>query len=78
MAQPTAYKTAETGSEREHNRSDSGAADAKSGGELAEHEKWLYDNPEALAAVRRGLADSAAGRGVKVSFLEFADIDADE
>jgi hypothetical protein len=26
------------------------------------HEAWLFDNKEALASVRRGLADSAAGR----------------
>ena len=43
-----------------------------------EHEKWLYNNPNALAEVKRGLADSAAGRGVKMSFVEFANIDIDE
>lgn len=26
------------------------------------HEAWLYENKEALKSVRRGLADSAAGR----------------
>jgi len=26
------------------------------------HETWLFDNKPALAAVKRGLADSAAGR----------------
>ncbi len=41
---------------------------------LAEHEEWLYNNPEAMAAVERGLDDSAAGWGVKKSFPEFADI----
>jgi hypothetical protein len=44
----------------------------------SEYEEWLYNNPEALADVKRGLADSAAGRGVKMSFLEFADIETDD
>lgn len=44
----------------------------------ADYEKWLYENPEALADVKRGLADSAAGRGVAMSFLEYADSDVDE
>ncbi|MDQ2801011.1 MAG: hypothetical protein M3Y13_15365 [Armatimonadota bacterium] len=44
----------------------------------AEQEQWLLNNPEALAAVKRGLADSAAGRGVKMSFLEFADNDLED
>ncbi len=41
---------------------------------LAEHEKWLYENSEALAAVKRGLADAAAGRVHRMSFAEYADI----
>jgi predicted transcriptional regulator len=44
----------------------------------AEYEEWLYNNPKALAEVKRGLADSAAGCGVKMSFLEFADIDTED
>lgn len=43
-----------------------------------EQDNWLDRSPEALAAVQRGLADSAAGRGVKMSFLEFADADIDD
>lgn len=36
-------------------------------------ETWLYDNPPALAAVKRGLADSAAGRTRKRgSFAAYA------
>jgi len=30
--------------------------------EVPAREKWLFENPEALARVKRGLADSAAGR----------------
>jgi predicted transcriptional regulator len=30
--------------------------------EIPAREKWLFDNPEALANVRRGLADAKAGR----------------
>jgi hypothetical protein len=47
--------------------------------DLAEHEKWLYNNPEALAAVKRGLADSAAGRvHVRRSYAEYADIEIED
>jgi hypothetical protein len=30
--------------------------------EIPAEERWLYDNPRALESVRRGLADSKAGR----------------
>ena len=30
------------------------------------YEAWLFENPEALAAVRRGLADAAAGKITEV------------
>jgi len=30
------------------------------------YEAWLFDNPEALASVRRGLADAADGKTSKV------------
>jgi hypothetical protein len=30
--------------------------------EILAREKWLFEKPEALASVKRGLADAAAGR----------------
>jgi hypothetical protein len=36
--------------------------------EIPEAERWLYENPQALASVRRGIADAKAGRLTKVSF----------
>jgi hypothetical protein len=39
-------------------------------------EAWLYRNPKALASVRRGLADAAAGRTNSLgSFARYADED---
>jgi|GEM_PF-3397567 len=38
---------------------------------IPERERWLYENPEALAAVKRGLADIAAGRVHRMSFTEY-------
>jgi hypothetical protein len=36
-------------------------------------EEWLYRNPEALASVRQGFADAAAGRTVYLgSFAKYA------
>lgn len=36
--------------------------------EIPADEQWLWNNKEALASVRRGLADSKAGRVTRMSF----------
>lgn len=39
-----------------------------------EREAWLYDNPEAMEMVKRGLAESAAGEVSDLgSFIKFSD-----
>ncbi|CAN5531307.1 hypothetical protein BH11ARM2_BH11ARM2_02320 [soil metagenome] len=44
-----------------------------------EREAWLFDNPEALASVHRGLEQSARGKGKSLgSFTQYADLDIDE
>ncbi len=41
--------------------------------EIPAREKWLFENPKALASVQRGLADAKAGRFVnRRSYAEFA------
>lgn len=41
--------------------------------EIPAREKWLFENPEALASVRRGIADAKAGRVVsRPSFAKYA------
>lgn len=41
--------------------------------EIPAREKWLYENKEAIACVRRGLADAKAGRVKSLgSFAKFA------
>ena len=42
--------------------------------EVPAREKWLFDNPEALSSVRRGLLDAAQGRVVEGgSFAHFVE-----
>ena len=44
-----------------------------------EHERWLYDDPEALASVNRGLDDLAAGRTHKRrSYAEYAEVQVED
>ena len=46
---------------------------------IPERERWLYENPEALAAVKRGLADIAAGRVYRrQSYAQYADIEIED
>ena len=41
--------------------------------EIPAREKWLFENPEALASVRRGIADAKAGRTKSLgSFAKYA------
>ncbi len=47
--------------------------------EIPEREAWLWNNPQSLAAVRRGLEDAAAGRVVDAgSFAQYANLEIDE
>ncbi len=74
MAQPQAYKTLKAKAVTERDpASYAETAETNGRGELAEQDKWLLNSPETMASIKRGLADSAAGRGVKKSFIEFAD-----
>lgn len=46
--------------------------------EIPAKEKWLFDNPKALAKVRQGLEDSAEGRTYnKGSFSQYLEDEAD-
>jgi hypothetical protein len=38
--------------------------------EIPPDEQWLFDNPEALAMIMKGLEDSANGRVVKLNIDE--------
>jgi hypothetical protein len=47
--------------------------------DIPERERWLFENPEALAAVKQGLKDSAEGKGEYLgSFAEYADLEIDD
>jgi len=44
--------------------------------EIPAREKWLFENPKALASVRRGLADAKAGKTKSLgSFAKYVDED---
>ncbi len=46
---------------------------------IPEREHWLFENPEALAAVKQGLKDSAEGKGEYLgSFAEYADLEIED
>ena len=46
---------------------------------IPESERWLFENPEALAAVKQGLKESAEGKGEYLgSFAQYADLEIDE
>lgn len=45
--------------------------------EIPERERWVYENPEVLASLERGIEDAAAGRLVKIDPSRFL-IDEDE
>ena len=46
---------------------------------IPERERWLFENPGALAAVKQGLKESAEGKGHYLgSFAQYADLELDE
>ena len=46
---------------------------------IPESERWLFENPEALAAVKQGLKESAEGKGEYLgSFAQYADLEIEE
>jgi hypothetical protein len=46
---------------------------------VPEDEAWLWENPDALRAVLKGIEESKAGKATYLgSFAEYADVDLDE
>lgn len=47
--------------------------------EIPARERWVWDNPNVLASLRRGIDDLASGRVYDLgSFEQYADIDVDD
>lgn len=46
---------------------------------IPERQRWLWQNPEALAMVQQGLKEAAEGKGRYLgSFAEYADLEIDD
>lgn len=46
---------------------------------IPERERWLFENPEALASVKQGLKESAEGKAKYLgSFAQYADLEIDD
>lgn len=46
---------------------------------MHEREAWLFNNPEALASVRKGIEESAKGKGTSLgSFAQYMDDDLED
>ena len=46
---------------------------------LPENQRWLWQNPEALAMVQRGIQQAAEGKGRYLgSFAQYADLEIDD
>ena len=41
---------------------------------VPKHERWLWQNPAALSAVRQGLEEAKSGLGKAVDYSQYADI----
>jgi hypothetical protein len=47
--------------------------------DIPERERWLFENPEALEAVKQGLKESAERKGEYIgSFAQYADLEIDD
>ncbi len=39
--------------------------------EIPAEERWIYENPDVLAALKQGIADAKAGRLTRMSFKKY-------
>ena len=39
--------------------------------EIPAEERWIYENPDVLAALKQGIADAKAGRVTRMSFKKY-------